>query len=44
VACDGHKLERYLTKLEADTRAWAKAHPLNRSADDAHEKDELNLE
>jgi hypothetical protein len=41
---DGHKLERYLNKLEADTRAWAKAHPLNRGADDANERDDLNLE
>ena len=41
---DGHKLERYLNKLEADTRAWAKAHPLNRGAEDVNEKDELNLE
>ena len=41
---DRHKLEHYLNKLEADTRAWAKAHPLNRGSDDVRGKDELNLE
>jgi excisionase family DNA binding protein len=41
---DRYKLEHYLNKLEADTRAWAKAHPLSRAPADVHEEDELDLE
>lgn len=31
---DSHKLNDYLEKLEAETREWTKAHPLNARDDD----------